>query len=258
MNIIFKSRILTAFFLCASVPLGFITEAHAADHTNLEEGLPTEVEDAYPIAYKGRELQVQARYERTADGKNRLVLDPRLEYGFARNWQARINVPFRLGSADKTGSGDIGLEAFYNFNTESLSTPAFAVSARADLPTGKDSRGVDTQFKFIATKTLGAGSRLQRLHLNLIYRHNAQAQATERSNRYAAIVGYSQRLNADTVGILDFVREQELKENKTANILEVGLRRQMTPLRTLAIGAGVGIGQDSPDFCLTAAFQQSF
>jgi hypothetical protein len=181
MNIIFKSRILTAFFLCASVPLGFITEAHAADHTNLEEGLPTEVEDAYPIAYKGRELQVQARYERTAAGKNRLVLDPRLEYGFARNWQARINVPFRLGSADKTGSGDIGLEAFYNFNTESLSTPVFAVSARADLPTGKDSRGVDTQFKFIATKTLGAGSRLQRLHLNLIYRHNAQAQATERS-----------------------------------------------------------------------------
>lgn len=258
MNIIFKSRILTAFFLCASVPLGFITEAHAADHTNLEEGLPTEVEDAYPIAYKGRELQVQARYERTADGKNRLVLDPRLEYSFARNWQARINVPFRLGSADKTGSGDIGLEAFYNFNTESLSTPAFAVSARADLPTGKDSRGVDTQFKFIATKTLGAGNRLQRLHLNLIYRHNAQAQATERSNRYAAIVGYSQRLNADTVGILDFVREQELKENKTANILEVGLRRQMTPLRTLAIGAGVGIGQDSPDFRLTAAFQQSF
>lgn len=181
MNIIFKSRILTAFFLCASVLLGFITEAHAADHTNLEEGLPTEVEDAYPIAYKGRELQVQARYERTAAGKNRLVLDPRLEYGFARNWQARINVPFRLGSADKTGSGDIGLEAFYNFNTESLSTPAFAVSARADLPTGKDSHGVDTQFKFIATKTLGAGSRLPRLHLNLIYRHNAQAQATERS-----------------------------------------------------------------------------
>ena len=128
----------------------------------------------------------------------------------------------------------------------------------ADLPTCKDSRGVDTQFKFIATKTLGAGSRLQRLHLNLIYRHNAQAQATEHSNRYAAIVGYSQRLNADTVGILDFVREQELKENKTANILEVGLRRQMTPLRTLAIGAGVGIGQDSPDFRLTAAFQQSF
>lgn len=75
-------------------------------------------------------------------------------------------------------------------------------------------------------------------------------------------MGYSQRLNADTVGILDFVREQELKENKTANILEVGLRRQMTPLRTLAIGAGVGagvgIGQDSPDFRLTAAFQQSF
>jgi len=258
MNIIFKSRVLAVFCLCAIVPAGFVTKAQAADHTNLEEGLPTEVEDAYPIAYLGRELQFQGRYERTDDGKNQFVLDPRLEYGFARNWQARINVPFRLGSGDRTGSGDIGLEAFYNFNTESLSTPAFAVSARADLPTGKNSHGVDTQFKFIATKTLGAGTRLQRLHLNLIYRNNAKAQATERSNRYGVVLGYSQRLNADTVGILDFVREQELERGKTSNILEVGLRRQMTPLRTLAIGAGVGIGQESPKFRITTAFQQSF
>lgn len=258
MNIIFKKRILTLFYLCASVPLWFITAAQAADHANLEEGLPTEVEDAYPIAYKGRELQGQARYERTADGKNQFVLNPRLEYGFARNWQAKISAPFRLGSGDRTGSGDIGLEAFYNFNNESLRLPAFAVSARADLPTGRDSRGVDTTFKFIATKTLGAGQKLQRLHLNLIYRNNAKAQASERSGRYGAILGYSQRLNADTIGILDFVHEQELEKGKTSNILEAGLRRQVTPLRTLAIGAGMGIGKDSPNFRITTAFQQSF
>lgn len=252
----FKAQ--TVLFLCASVPLWFNGVARASDHTNLEEGLPTQVEDAYPTAYGNREFQLQGRYERTKDGKNQYVIDSRLEYGFARNWQARLNVPFRLGSGDRTGSGDIGLEAFYNFNTESLSLPAFAVSARADLPTGRDSRGVDTQFKFIATKTLGAGQKLQRLHLNLIYRNNAKANFTERSNRYAAIIGYSQRLNADTIGILDFVREQELERGRTANIFELGLRRQITPLRTLAIGAGVGLGGDSPKFRLTAGLQQSF
>lgn len=255
MKLITPTHALGALALLSVLPL---VPAHAADHTNLEEGLPTQVEDAYPTAYRNREFQLQGRYERTAEGKNQFVIDPRLEYGFARNWQARINVPFRLGSGDRTGSGDIGLEVFYNFNTESLSLPAFAISAHADLPTGKDSRGVDTAFKFIATKTLGAGSRLQRLHLNLIYRNNARAQATERSNRYGVVLGYSQRLNADTVGILDLVREQELQRGMTSNILEIGLRRQVTPLRALSLGAGVGLGSDSPKFRLTAGLQQSF
>lgn len=241
----------------AALP-AFQVEARASDHTNLEEGLPTTIEDAYPIAYKGREIQGQARYERTSDGKSQLVLDPRLELGAFRNGQIKIAVPFRLGSGDRSGSGDIGLEAFYNFNNESLRLPALALSARADLPSGKDSRGVDTQFKFIATKTLGAGARLQRLHLNLSYFNNARAAFNERSHRYGAVLGYSQRLGPDTVGILDFVREQDRRAGQTANILELGLRRQVTPLTTLALGAGVGIGRDSPDFRLTGAFQKSF
>ena len=246
------------FFLCAFVPLWCFNPVQAADHMNLEEGLPVEVEDAYPTAYRNREWQLQGRFERTDDGKNRFVVDPRLEYGFARNWQARINVPFQFGSADKIGSGDVGLEAFYNFNTESLSLPAFAVSAKADLPTGRNSSGVDTQFKFIATKTLGAGRKLQRVHFNFIYHNNANARATERSNRYGVVLGYSQRVGPDTLLVADYVREQEKMRGKTSDILELGFRRSLTPLRVLALGAGVGIGKDSPDFRITAALQQSF
>lgn len=245
-------------FLCASVSLWLISPSQAADHMNLEEGLPTEIEDAYPTAYRNREFQLQGRYERTDDGQNRFVVDPRLEYGFARNWQGRINLPFQLGSADKTGSGDVGLEAFYNFNTESLSSPAFAVSAKADLPTGRNSSGLDTQWKFIATKTLGAATRLQRVHFNFIYHNNANARANERSNRYGVILGYSQRVGPDTLLVADYVREQEKERGKTADIVELGLRRSLTPLRVFALGAGVGIGNDAPKFRVTAALQQSF
>lgn len=249
---------LVAVMLAAGTFAFGIISVHAADHTNLEEGLPTEVEDAYPIAYRGREFQLQGRYERTDTGQNLFVVDPRIEFGFARNWQAKIAVPFRLGSGDKTGSGDIGLEAFYNFNTESLKLPAFALSARADLPTGRNSSGVDTTIKFIATKTLGTGSMLQRLHLNLIYKRNAGPQAGERSNRYGAILGYSQRLGPDTIGVIDIIREQERMAGNTSTILELGLRRQVTPLRVIAVGIGAGLNQDAPDFRLTGAVQQSF
>ncbi len=245
-------------FLALGVLSGSGGAARASDHTDLEDGLPTEVEDAYPTAYGNRELQLQGRYQRTGDGKNQFVVDPRLELGFARNWQAKIAVPFRLGSGDRTGSGDVGLEVFHNFNNESLRLPAIAVSARADLPTGRNSRGIDTQFKFIATKSLGASRQLQRVHFNLIYRNNARAGAGERSNRTSGILGYSQRLNADTIGIVDYVREQNREKGATSDLIEVGLRRQITPLTTLSLGVGAGISQQSPDFRLTAGLQKNF
>ena len=232
--------------------------ANAGDHTNLEEGLPVQVEDAYPTAYLNREFQFMGRYERTANGENQYVVEPRLEYGFARNWQARINVPFTLGGGDKRGSGDVGLEAFYNFNTESLKLPALAVSARATLPTGRDSAGVDGEFKFIATKSLGTAEKLQRVHLNLIYFANASSHADERANRYSAILGYSQRVGPDTILVGDFVREQQIERSKTANIFEIGLRRQLTPLKVVSLGLGAGVSRDSPDFRATLGYQQSF
>lgn len=224
---------------------------------NLEEGLPTEVEDAYPTAFGNREIQGQLRYERK-NGENVFGIQPQLECGFARNWQGKISLPFIAGGGDKTGSGDIGLEAFYNFNTESLKTPAIALSGRVDFPTGSNSSGVDTQLKFIATKTLGAGELLQRLHLNLIYRNNAKAEVNERSNRYSGILGYSQRLGPDMLLVTDYVYEQDRERGKNSQILEVGVRRSITPLLVGSVGFGVGLNQDSPDFRLTGAFQKSF
>jgi hypothetical protein len=58
--------------------------------------------------------------------------------------------------------------------------------------------------------------------------------------------------------VTDFVREQEREKDKTANILEAGIRRQLDPLTVLAIGVGAGIGPDSPDIRVTGAFQRSF
>lgn len=55
--------------------------AEAADHTNLEEGLPVEVEDAYPTAFMNRELQGFVRYERADEAKTSLPFSPALNTG---------------------------------------------------------------------------------------------------------------------------------------------------------------------------------
>lgn len=75
----------------------------AADHMNLEEGLPLQIEDAYPIAYRGREVQGIFRYDRTRNDENRLMLAPQLELGIFPNTELRIQAPFYVGNADRTG-----------------------------------------------------------------------------------------------------------------------------------------------------------
>lgn len=244
--------------VCGLAAASLALPAFAADHTNLEEGLPTQIEDAYPLGYRGREAQALLRYERTEEGGDRLVLDPRLELGIARNAQLKFSLPVFLGSADRSNSGDLGIEGFYNFNQESLWLPALAASLRADLPTGKDSAGVDTTWKLLATKTLGKSALFHQLHLNVGYRHNAEREPGERREHYSAALGYSVRLGPDTLLVADVLREQEKKEGKAWNMLELGVRRQLTPLTVVGMGLGAGISEDAPELRLNLAFQHAF
>ncbi len=249
-------KLLAGLLLGLTAIISLPKTAQAADHLNLEEGLPTEVEDAYPIPYKGIELQGVTKYDRI-NGKDSFVVEPRLEYGIAPNTQATISVPFQFGSAEDDGIGDVGVEFLYNFNAETLKTPAFAVSVGADAPYCEDSAGVDPKVKLIMTKTLGAGANLDRLHLNVGYTFNDAKKDDERRNVVKAVAGYSRRLGSETILVTDFVYEQDKVDNVDAYILELGIRQQATPLTVWSIGAGIGLSNDSPDFRVTGGIQKS-
>ena len=90
--------------------------------------------------------------------------------------------------------------------------------------------------------------------MNAAWTNNAEAEDDERDDMYKFVIGYDRRLNADTVLILDYVREQEKEKNEEINLVEAGIRCQLTPLTVIAAGAGAGIGEDSPDFRITLAF----
>lgn len=225
------------------------------DHVNLEEGLPTQLEDAYPTAYRNREIQFFTSYERTRDGKDRVTLQPTLEFGVFRNAELKLTAPFFAGSADKRNSGDIQAELLYNFNTESRALPAFAVVGRVTAPSGRRSAGLDTAVKFIATKSIS--NRFDRLHVNLELERNGAPRFDERNTLYRAIFGYSGRVGADTLFVADFVRKQERLRGENSNVVEAGIRRQINPLTIVTFGAGVGIGEQSPKFQIRIGIQRS-
>jgi len=244
--------------LAASAAIAFSAPALAqSDHDNLEEGLPTRLEDAYPIGYFGREAQLSYDYERTDDDEERHLLRPRVEFGFAPNWQGKLQAPFYVGDPDVPGHGDVQLEALYNFNQESLTLPAFALAAKLDFPSGQDSEGVDTTLKAIVTRPI-VDDHFGRLHLNLEWGHNSESLDGERDDTFAVVAGYSFLLEPDTIVVADFVREWEMERRHESNLVELGLRQQLDPLSVLSLGVAVGIGDESPELRVTLGFQYSF
>lgn len=236
------------------------TPVIASDHTNLEENLPTELEDAYPVKFRSREVQGFVRYVREEHKKNRMVYEPILEVGVLPNTQFNISGTLYSGNVDRKGSGDVNASLLYNFNTESVWLPATALSVKGEFPTGEHSRGVDVTTKLILSKMPYVYTTfLHRLHANLIWIHNAGRDTEkERSDRFKGILGFSCRAGKDMSFVADYVREEKEEKHKNSNVVEVGLRRQLTPFTLISLGAGAGIGEESERYRVTAGFQHSF
>lgn len=228
----------------------------AADHQNLEELLPTYIEDAFPIPYRGRELQGRFSYERTRDGKDRFVVEPRLEVGLFPNFQAELQLPYRLGDADDADRGQVSLGGLYNFNQETLTIPAVALVGEVQAPYGQGDEPWQTRVKFIATKTLPS-ARLQRIHLNAAWIHAYDAAPDERGDRYEIALGYSVALQSELTLVADIVRQQELLEGRVTNLVEAGIRYQLSPLMVLTAGGSAGFGNSETEFRVLFGFQYS-
>ena len=247
--------------------------ANAADHTNLEGGLPITIEDAYAIKQGGLEFQSYFQYDRTRrdrKGPDRFTVVPRLEYGAFQNFQIAVEAPYRLGNASNADQGDFRTQAFYNFNTEGLVLPAFAVAAGVTQPYGPGHGGTETELKFLATKSLGPldpnGSTPfsyvpRQLHFNASWFHNYNpltGMDAERRDRYRVGVGYSQPVTNDLVLVADVYRETDRERGRATNLAEIGARYIVTPQTVVVGSVGVGFGGDrSQDFRAVVGFQHT-
>jgi hypothetical protein len=254
-----KSRLLDVLVPVWLVAVFFAPAyVRAADHVNLEENLPTALTDAIPTKYRNLEVQGFGRWEHTREGEERFMLVPRLEYGLLRNTQLSVEAPYEFGEAVAENEfKTIGVELFYNFNQEGFYFPAAALAGHVDFAVGDEEDGTDTTVKLILSKTVGRTAKWQRVHLNIAWMYNDDSAEDERTDHYQVVAGYDRLMNADTVLVLNYVWEQEKEEGVEINLVEAGLRYQLTPLTVIAGGVGTGIGSDSPDFRITIGFQHS-
>ncbi len=245
--------------LCALAgALAGIWPAGAADHRNLDARVPIAVEDAYPVKFRELTLQALFPYRRLRGGGNEGGVVADLEYGLARDVQVNIGTEaFGRTRGRNEGSGDLGLGVLYNFNTETLRAPAFALKAEAELPSGVDSRGADLALTGILTRSHGHN----RFHLKVGHTWLTSAEPDERRRRWQGVAGWDRPVGLQSLLIVGVVAgESEGRGNPAASRVEVGLRRQMTPRLVASVGAGFGLsgGPDRQPFFLGVALSRSF
>lgn len=245
----------TATLLAGALLFAFSNPASADQHWNLEDGLPTIVEDAFTQGPGGVEAQVTARWNKEQDGSDQVELRPRFSWGFGDRMELRAGGTALLGG-DRTGSGDLRLEGMWQFNELSESRiPALAGLVAVDLPTGKDTRGTDTTLKLIATQAIGGPQSMQRLHAILGWTDNDRPHPGERNDRREFGVGYSQPFGQAMTLVADLVRQEGRLEGQRGTIAEVGLRWHLAAATVASVGIGFGSGSGVPDYRLIAGIQ---
>jgi Putative MetA-pathway of phenol degradation len=217
-------------------------EVYAIDHTNLDEGRPLRLEDAYAIADGEIALEAGGGFTVQRRGSNRGVFPAEILYGAYPNLQLGVGTTLSTGPRDiddRPKSGDLRVSALYNFNQETISLPALALKVGVDTPTGVGAQGYGIELKGIITKSI---ERLS-LHLNAGYEFLTLTSRGERDGRYKLALGASYQIGAPQFTratlVGDIFAEQSMRRGEPTFVgVEVGVRYQLTPRMVWDVGIG--------------------
>lgn len=226
----------------------------------LDPNFPLQVEDARTTPEGKIEYQQADVYQRSKDDKDQYTIEPQLKWGVIKDVDLHLTVPYVFGNGDTTDAGQVQVNSQWEFLEEKPDEwwPALAVEGDLNLPTGTSDDGWDVGLQVIATKTVISGPTQGQIHLNFTETRNGQAHSDQREFVYNAVIGYSQRILDETVLVLDVGRSQGFSHNDETNFAEVGLIQKVTEHLNLAVGVGLGFGDESYTYGGNFAFQYEF
>jgi len=214
----------------------------ALDHDNLDPNRPIAIEDAYVIPKGEIGVEGGVTFNDRKEGKGRFGFQPQIIYGAFENMQLEIMTglvtePSTVSGDDK--ADDLSVGVLYNLNTETIDIPAFAVRAEVGVPTGVNSKGVDTELTGVMTRSFGRW----RTHVNVGYTFLGSPQGQERSGTYRVAAAVSYPLGypssfRDTVIANLFTRQSDLIGQRNPTGVGIGLRHQVSS--RVVFDAGLG------------------
>lgn len=242
--------------------LAFSKEAQAQiDYRNLDDDRPVVTEDAYPVERYAFEFLLPYRFEDEADDHQLHSAVPEMAYGFARNAQLGVKLPFSaVHEGGETDWGLAGLRLFglYNFNTESRWLPALSVRVDAAFPVGSLA-GENTRYavKAIATRSWGR----VRLHLNAARGFGSEETlaAAEPVHRWSGSVALDRTFFRSSFLLIAELASAQSVDNAPVTVnASIGGRWQWTPTLVLDVGVTRRLRSAGPDLGLTVGVSHAF
>lgn len=242
-----------------------ILPAHGQPEALMED--PFGIIGVAPTAAGGQTLSLGLGYSRARNGTNRDLYGGALEAeaGLVRGLDLRFAQTAEYGPAapypaDDTkrlwgGLSQLGLR--WQMLEEDGWRPALGVFGALRSAYGETSGPSQSgQIVGLLSKTIIEGERPLALSLNAGWSELFNAAPGERAGRYEFAVGLTQNLAQNTSLGVSYLRNQQDRGEKDQNIIAAGLWHRLRPAGPImAVGAGAGIGDDSPSFLVFASFK---
>lgn len=248
-NQIIKGLVIIIMFL-------FVLANTRADVMNLNEFMPTKMEDASVTDLSDVEFQTSAHYQ---DDEEFILFRPNIRWGAIKRVQFEaysdhISGPHRR----ERGNGQTVLGAQWNFNDQDDWVPSLALSPQFTFPTGESIDGIDPSLRINLTYTLVGtlDDPLGQFHMNYKWDHNSSRKRNEEKVGELFVFGYSHRIGTNSSLMADFLHEKDKFRGDSKNEVEVGWLHDFA--RQFAIGIGGGYDVKEGYFSSTLAIQKTF
>jgi hypothetical protein len=218
-----------------------------ADVMNLNEFMPTRLEDATPTDLHKFEIQFGSQFEEKSQDEVNFRTNAR--YGLTDRIQLE-GMMNTLSGGDEANTGDIQLGGQYLINKNAKYVPEVAFSPGITIPSGRGSQGIDSHLRFNISSTIigSPNTPTTQIHLNIDWGDNQSRQSQERRNRLLYVMGLSHRFSDSGSVIVDFFREEEMESMEETNMFELGTEYDLGSSYYAGLGAGVGLGDESPSW----------
>jgi hypothetical protein len=237
------------------------------ERVSADSGLPVTVEDAFVPSPGETEAQLHFFYDHQRSkvdedkrfGHHLFTPEAEVEVGVAKGLSATLQANYSLGNAEEAKSGEAEAEIKWNFFQLRDLGPALSLSGAVSVPYGYGTGDtVDTTLTLFGSQPLGSGADAPFLHVNLSWIHTFNHEEDNRANSFVGVLGVAVPVAESTAIVADVAHEQLEEKGRINNLIEVGVRQQVSDDITLGAGVGAGVGGSVTKFRALIGVQKSF
>lgn len=231
-----------------------------ADPQGISTNVPVQLDDAFPsVGFGETQLQFDGRYTldpHDSNGRDLVGAGPTLKVGALPHLQLSFNPGYNLGNQGSADGGSASASAMWAVRGDSRWVPAVALSGSYATPYGSGHKSAEWSYSMAATKYLGASKASPRLDLNLNWTHVTQPAASDRPDQFEIGVGASCLLTPATALVVDVFHGARPQRGQNQTFIDAGVIWEIDPSTSLGLGAGAGIGEQSPALRVFFAVQR--